>query len=200
MYLHYATVIGDFDRVIEHWVLEEEWGQSTGYHQPAGTFVGQRVSMQRTDISQTDLSLYYRFGPVLMRNAPRETVDSWLKQISLDPLKLIPSLLQVQHALRDPLSPNHAIRYLNHAVFEQHNTSPTLHNLLITFYVSPTSPSSSPVDDGPLLRFLTNAPCDPLTDKPYYDLDYALRLVQADRTHAAMCSHLFEDGSVGEQR
>ena len=25
MYLHYATVIGDFDRVIEHWILEEEW-------------------------------------------------------------------------------------------------------------------------------------------------------------------------------
>jgi hypothetical protein len=25
MYLHYATVIGDFERVIEHWILEEEW-------------------------------------------------------------------------------------------------------------------------------------------------------------------------------
>jgi vacuolar protein sorting-associated protein 18 len=25
MYLHYATVIGDFERVIEHWIMEEEW-------------------------------------------------------------------------------------------------------------------------------------------------------------------------------
>ena len=25
MYLHYATAIGDFGRVIEHWILEEEW-------------------------------------------------------------------------------------------------------------------------------------------------------------------------------
>ena len=25
MYLHYATVIGDFERVVEHWVMEEEW-------------------------------------------------------------------------------------------------------------------------------------------------------------------------------
>jgi hypothetical protein len=25
MYLHYATVIGDHQRVIEHWILEEEW-------------------------------------------------------------------------------------------------------------------------------------------------------------------------------
>lgn len=25
MYLYYATVIADFERVIEHWILEEEW-------------------------------------------------------------------------------------------------------------------------------------------------------------------------------
>lgn len=25
MYLHFATVIGDFQRVIEHWILEDEW-------------------------------------------------------------------------------------------------------------------------------------------------------------------------------
>lgn len=25
MYLYYAAAIGDFERVIEHWVLEEEW-------------------------------------------------------------------------------------------------------------------------------------------------------------------------------
>ena len=25
MYLHYATVIGDYGRVVEHWVMEEDW-------------------------------------------------------------------------------------------------------------------------------------------------------------------------------
>lgn len=25
MYLYYATVVGDFERVIENWVTEEEW-------------------------------------------------------------------------------------------------------------------------------------------------------------------------------
>lgn len=28
MYLHYASVVGDVDRVIDHWVLEEEWGKA----------------------------------------------------------------------------------------------------------------------------------------------------------------------------
>jgi hypothetical protein len=71
-----------------------------------------------------------------MRQAPKETVDSWLKQPELDALRLVPSLLQVQQAPRDPLSPNQAIRYLHHVVFEQPNTTPTIHNLLITFCLS----------------------------------------------------------------
>ena len=25
MYLHYAAVIGDYARVVEHWVMEEDW-------------------------------------------------------------------------------------------------------------------------------------------------------------------------------
>lgn len=25
MYLFFATTVGDYDRVIEHWILEEEW-------------------------------------------------------------------------------------------------------------------------------------------------------------------------------
>lgn len=143
--------------------------------------------------------MYYRFGPVLMRQAPKETVDSWLKQPALDPVRLIPSLLRLQHAPRDPLSPNHAVRYLNHVVFEQRNTSPTIHNLLITFYASSTSSSYvlSPEDDGPLLRFLSTAPLDPLTNKPYYDLDYALRLCKlTGRTQP--CVHIYSKMGLWE--
>ncbi|KAJ6519683.1 Pep3/Vps18/deep orange family-domain-containing protein [Mycena sanguinolenta] len=183
MYLHFATVIGDFHRVIEHWILEEEWTKAIDV-------------INR----QTDLELYYRFGPVLMRQAPKETVDSWLKQSALDPLRLVPSLLQLQHAPRDPLSPNQAIRYLNHVVFEQQNTSSTIHNLLITFYVFPSASAhlaTGEADDGPLLRFLSSAPADPLTDKPYYDLDYALRLCkQSGRTQP--CVHIYSKMGLWE--
>jgi vacuolar protein sorting-associated protein 18 len=144
--------------------------------------------------------MYYRFGPVLMRNAPKETVDSWIKQPLIDPLRLVPALLQLQHVPRDPLLPNQAIRYLNQVVFEQHNTSPTIHNLLITFHASPSSltpSSSSPEDDVPLLRFLSSAPSDPLTGKPYYDLDYALRLCKrTGRTQP--CVHIYSKMGLWE--
>ncbi|KAH9837059.1 Pep3/Vps18/deep orange family-domain-containing protein [Rhodofomes roseus] len=180
MYLHYAIVVGDYERVVEHWVLEENWTKAI-------------------DIiaRQANLDLYYRFGPVLIRHAPKETVESWLRQPSLDPIRLIPALLQLQHTPRDPLSPNQAIRYLNHVIFEQGNTAPTIHNLIVTFHASPSPQSSSsssgathPDDDAPLLRFLSSAPSDALTGKPYYDLDYALRLCkQAGRTQP--CVHIY---------
>lgn len=135
-----------------------------------------------------------------MHHAPKETVDSWLRQPSLNPLRLIPSLLQLQHSARDPLSSNQAIRYLNHVVFEQNNTSPTIHNLLITLYISPSSPPSytpSNDDDGPLLRFISTAPTDPLTSKPYYDLDYALRICKlAGRTQP--CVHIYSKMGLWE--
>ncbi|KAJ3569421.1 hypothetical protein NP233_g5052 [Leucocoprinus birnbaumii] len=196
MYLFFASTVGDHARVVEHWVLEEQWSKAI-----------EVIS------GQHDLELYYRFASVLMRNSPKETVDSWIRQSSLDPKRLVPALLQLQHTPRDPLSPNQAIRYLNYAIFEQQNTSSTIHNLLITFYVSPsssssssythddttTSPPTSPKqqtiptnedNDAPLLRFLTNAPSDPVTGKPYYDLDYALRICKlAGRTQP--CVHIY---------
>jgi hypothetical protein len=147
-------------------------------------------------LGQADLEMYYRFGSILMRQAPKETVESWLRQPLLDPLQLIPSLLQFQRVACDPALPNQAIRYLNHVIFHQHHTSPTIHNLLITFYASP-SPSIRSDDDHSLLHFLSTAPSDPLTDRPYYDLDYALRLCkQAGRTQA--CVHIYSKMGLWE--
>lgn len=202
MYLFFASTVGDHARVIEHWVLEERWSKAI-----------EVIS------GQHDLELYYRFASVLIRNSPKDTVDSWVRQPSLDPKRLVPALLQLQHTPRDLLSPNQAIRYLNYVIFEQHNTSSTIHNLLITFYVSPSSPSythggggnavlsptsSTPIpqsrsetqtqinqdNDGPLIHFLTSAPSDPITGKPYYDLDYALRICKlAGRIQP--CVHIY---------
>lgn len=198
MYLYYANAIGDYERVVEHWIMEEEWTKAI-----------EVINRQVSRVSQTsprvliifglqsNLEMYYRFGPVLMRQAPKETVDSWLRQPRLDPHKFVPSLLQIQHVPRDPLSPNQAVRYLNHLIFEQHNTSPTIHNLLITFYASPASAASPADDDGPLLRFLSSSPCDAITGKPYYDLDYALRLCkQTGRTQP--CVHIYSKMGLWE--
>ena len=120
-------------------------------------------------LSQESIELYYRFASILMRHAPKETVDSWLRQSSLSARRLIPALLQQQRPV--PLPSNQAIRYLTNVIHQQGSTDATIYNLLLTFYASDADP-----DDGPLLRFLLSCPDDPTTERPYYDLDYALRL------------------------
>ncbi|OJA16138.1 hypothetical protein AZE42_00083 [Rhizopogon vesiculosus] len=178
MYLHYATAIGDCERVIEHWILEERWTKAIDVLN-----------------GQSNPELYYRFGTVLTRQAPKEMIESWLKQPSLDSLRLIPSLLQLQHLRQDHLSPNHAVQYLTYVVFEQGNKSPMIHNLLVTFLASRLPHSSE--EEGPLLNFLTSAPADPMTGKPYYDLDYALRVCKrTGRTQS--CVHIYSQMGLWE--
>jgi hypothetical protein len=104
-----------------------------------------------------------------MRNVPRLTTDAWLRIPTLDPTRLIPALLQqskVESAAK------HAIRYLLALVFEGGNTTTSIHNLLVTLYVSCTSDE----DEASFMKYLSQAPRNPMNDKPYYDIDYALRL------------------------
>ncbi|WWD16593.1 hypothetical protein CI109_101021 [Kwoniella shandongensis] len=152
LYLFYANLNKDHGKVVEHWVTEERW-------------------LKAIDIlnRQNSVELYYRFAAILMRNAPKETVDSWMRQSALSPRRLIPALLQQQQR-SEPIASNHAVRYLSHVIHQLGSTDTTIYNLLLTFYASDPDP-----DDNPLIRFLSSCPDDPETERPYYDLDYALR-------------------------
>jgi len=162
MFLHFATIVGDYAKVIEHWVMEGVWTKALEVL--AGQVSCAHVIYPLTDRFQSDLGLYYRFASILMRHAPKEIVDTWLRVPALDPVRLIPALLAHK---RDPLAPNHAIRYLNAAIFEHGCVAPTAHTLLLTLLSSG--------DEAGVLRFLSTAPTDP-SGKPYFDLDYALRV------------------------
>ncbi|KDN42905.1 hypothetical protein RSAG8_06431, partial [Rhizoctonia solani AG-8 WAC10335] len=174
VFLNFASVTGDFERIVEHWVSEEEW-------------------VKAIDVlhRQSDLELYYRFASAMIRSAPKETVDAWTRRPALDPIRLIPALLQLQHRPINPLQQNHSVRYLNHLIFEQGNTTPTIHNLIVTFLAANN-------DDGPLLRFLTTAPGDPISGRPYYDLDYALRICRANG-RIQPCVHIYAKMGLFEE-
>ncbi|EJU01938.1 hypothetical protein DACRYDRAFT_94898 [Dacryopinax primogenitus] len=183
IFLHYASIVGDWERVLDHWVLEEDWEKALAV-------------LSR----QSKMDLYYRHASVLIRRAPKETVDLWLRAPQLDPLKLVAALLQAPTAASSQV--NHAIRYLHHLVFERGNADPKIHNLFITFLATLSSPTGGAKTNGTttngvngatgavlgtaddptpaeLLRFLTAAPAEPVTGTPYYDLDYALRLCKS---------------------
>ena len=48
---------------------------------------------------QHDMELFYKFSPILMQNVPNDTVDAWInKGKQLDPKRLIPAIVQYDHA------------------------------------------------------------------------------------------------------
>ncbi|OAD75205.1 hypothetical protein PHYBLDRAFT_186318 [Phycomyces blakesleeanus NRRL 1555(-)] len=79
--LYYASLIGDYDRVISHWVIEKNWAEALDVLS-----------------KQANPDTFYRFSPVLMDNAPYETVNVWMRQSNLNPRQLIPALLRYDHS------------------------------------------------------------------------------------------------------
>lgn len=118
-----------------------------------------------------------------MRHAPKETVDSWLRRPTLSSRRLVPALLQQQN--RTTIDNNQAVRYLNSVIFDHSSTDTIIYNLLLTLYAADPDP-----DNSSLLRFLTACPDDPITERPYYDLDYALRLCK-EHGRVQPCVHIY---------
>lgn len=134
---------------------------------------------------------------MLVRHAPREAVEAFMRQPNLDVRKLIPAVVTPRRADSDTRSSSeHVIRYLQYAILRlkvcggsplytawkrtnrrcSQNTDAAVHNTLLTLYATDPSPSESE-----LLHFLAASPDNPLTNDPYYDLDYALRLCRAHK-------------------
>ncbi|KAN0063802.1 tethering complex subunit [Thecaphora frezii] len=160
--LHYARTIGDYDKIVRHYVQEEAWSRAID-----------TLNRQESE------DLYYRFATVLMRNAPGELVECWMRRKSLEPRRLIPALLQhrPRRGERDQ-----AIRYLRHVVSRDGNTDTAIHNLLLTLLARAAASAFAHSDDSAkaeLVAFIDSAPCKPLSEQPYFDLDYALRTCAA---------------------
>ncbi|GAA6038969.1 hypothetical protein JCM8097_000132 [Rhodosporidiobolus ruineniae] len=175
--LFYAAIVGDTARIVRHHVEKREWKEAL-----------------KALGGQDDLELYYRFASVLVRNAPKEAVDTFLREPRLSPRRLVPALVAPRLPLpsastspaRDDPVAEHAVRYLHHAVFQQGSTDASVHNALVTLFAT-SSPSSPSVPESAFVRFLESAPTSPATNQPYFDLDYALRLSrQHGRTQACV--------------
>ncbi|KAF9575733.1 hypothetical protein EC968_001923 [Mortierella alpina] len=169
--LFYAVLIGDYERVISHWIQEKNYRNALDV-----------LSKQES------LDIYYRFSPVLMENAPYETVSAWMRQPNLNPRNLIPALLRYDHKSMEPGAQNQAIRYLSYVVTALENTDPAIHNFLLTLYA--TQPTR---DESALLTFLATE-----GRAMHYNLDYALRIcTQNNRIQS--CVNIFSSmGLYGE--
>ncbi|CDS81881.1 related to DigA protein [Sporisorium scitamineum] len=159
VYLHFASVVGDHDRIVRHHIQAKQWTKAID-----------AINKQHS------LELYYSFASVLMQHAPAQTVDCWTRQRNLDTRKLIPALLQHKPDL-DLGETDQAVKYLNGIIAGKNGSKDTaIHNLLLTLLARRASryPKRQETKQE-LLRFIDEAKPNPLTGHPYFDLDYALR-------------------------
>ncbi|KAJ3071689.1 hypothetical protein HDU98_004948 [Podochytrium sp. JEL0797] len=150
--LFLAEEIGDYERIINHWITKKEWMRALDV-----------LNKQNSD------AFFYKFSAVLIDAIPVDLINCWIQHPSLDPKRLLPALLKYeskqQSAMADDF--NQAIRYLNHVIQRMENTDASIHNYLLSLYVSL---AKSDKERG-LVAFLISQDED-----SHYDVQYALRL------------------------
>lgn len=157
--LHYASTVDDGAFVLSYWIRMEEWEKA--------------LQVLRAENST---SLTYKYATVMLVNAPKATVDTWMRISDIDPAKLIPALLSYVSSYRGEAD-NQAIRYLKYAIKTLNVDDPAVHNALISIYAS-----SKNYDEEPLMQFLQTH-----SSRPKFDFDFALRVcTQFDRTQCSV--------------
>jgi hypothetical protein len=177
MALYYASVVGDHDRIVTYWILEEGWMEALQALSKQVRRIDFSPSCSTNAVLQDDLDLYYRFAPVLIQRAPQAAVETFMRQPNLDVRRLIPAMSTPRRPTSEGrTSTEHIIKYLQYSILELLNTDASVHNTLLTLFAT-----DSTVDESELLHFLSASPDNPLTGDPYYDLDYALRLCRSNK-------------------
>ncbi|OAX79077.1 hypothetical protein ACJ72_06605 [Emergomyces africanus] len=162
--LYFATATNDYNFVLSYWIQREKWSEALNVLK-----------------KQTIPDVFYKYSSVLMTHVPTDLVDILMRQIDLDPQKLIPALLSYNNTTKVPLSQNQAVRYLNFIIANHPDPSAAVHNTLISIHAA--HPSSS---EAALLTYLSSQPSSP----PPYDADFALRLcIQHNRVQS--CVHIY---------
>ncbi|KAJ1956238.1 tethering complex subunit [Linderina pennispora] len=161
-WLHYASLRGDYERVVEYWMEKEEFIRALQVLGHYGT-----------------PEMLYHYAPVLMSTQPEALVDILMRQPNLTPSKLIPALMKYQPGHSGPT--NQALRYLHFCTQRQMCRDPTVYNYYLTLLVHESTSS----DESELMAFLTTYGKEML-----YDPDYALRMCKRFG-RIQSCVHLY---------
>ena len=114
-FVHYATLVQDFESVTRFFLGEKNYKQA--------------LKVLSQDPSNDNV---YCFSHLLVQKLPTETVDLWLSRPSIEPEKLIPSLL---NCVTDHQK-EQASRYIEQIMFRNDSLPEVLCNFLLSLYAS----------------------------------------------------------------
>ncbi|KAJ2810805.1 tethering complex subunit, partial [Coemansia furcata] len=162
-WLHYASLRGDYERVVEYWVEKEDYIRAIEVLGHYGT-----------------PEAFYRYSPLLMSAEPEALVEILMRQPNLTANKLIPALMRYEEVTLAG-RPNQAIRYLRFCIQKQMCRDPVVYNYYLMLLIK----ESRDDDESELMSFLTTYGKDML-----YDPDYALRMCKR-YGRIQSCVHLY---------
>ncbi|KAJ2033939.1 tethering complex subunit [Coemansia sp. S3946] len=162
-WLHYASLRGDYERVVEYWMEKEDYIRAIEVLGHYGT-----------------PEAFYRYSPLLMSAEPEALVEILMRQPALTANKLIPALMRNEEGTVAG-RPNQAIRYLRFCIQKQMCRDPVVYNYYLMLLIK----ESRDDDESELMSFLTTYGKDML-----YDPDYALRMCKR-YGRIQSCVHLY---------
>ncbi|DAZ97990.1 TPA: hypothetical protein N0F65_005148 [Lagenidium giganteum] len=167
----YATLIEDYEKVVTYHVHRGEYGAA--------------IELLRGVPTSKVEELYYKYSPELIIHKPKEVYEAWKEAETLNPTRLIPSI--VRHVHQKDVNSNSqqsrvalelAIRFLKFAI-KQGNRDPTIHNYIL--FLLAKHP-----DERLLIKFMRKKH----NGKHLFDIAFALRLCTQNEKNRA-CIYIY---------
>ncbi|KTW31696.1 tethering complex subunit PEP3 [Pneumocystis jirovecii RU7] len=146
--LIYAESINDYPYILQYWVRNQNYDAALN-------------ALNK----QTDPELIYKYASVLILQKPKATVDTWILHSDINPLKLIPAIIDYNQQYKLLIEQNQTIRYLFFIIDQAPITEPIIHNTLLSLLAS-----SENQDETSLLQYL-----EWQKSKDLYNSEFALR-------------------------
>lgn len=167
----YATLIEDYEKVVTYHVHRGEYSAA--------------IELLRSVTTSKVEELYYKYSPELIIHKPKEVYEAWREAETLNPTRLIPSIIRHVHQ-KDASGSNQksrtalelAISYLKFAI-KQGSRDPTIHNYLL--FLLAKHP-----DERLLIKFLRKKH----NGKHLFDIAFALRLCTQNEKNRA-CIYIY---------
>lgn len=171
-FVFYATLIEDYEKVVTYHVHRGEYGAA--------------IELLRSVPTSKVEELYYKYSPELIVHKPKEVYEAWKEAETLNPTRLIPSIVRHVHQ-KDTLAHSQksravlelAIRFLKFAIKQRDCRDPTIHNYIL--FLLAKHP-----DERLLIKFMRKTH----NGKHLFDIAFALRLCTQNEKNRA-CIYIY---------
>lgn len=168
----YATLIEDYEKVVTYHVHRGEYGAA--------------IELLRSVPTSKVEELYYKYSPELIIHKPKEVYEAWKEAETLNPTRLIPSIVRHVHQ-KDAITNSQksrsvlelAIRFLKFAIKQGNCRDPTIHNYIL--FLLAKHP-----DERLLIKFMRKKH----NGKHLFDIAFALRLCTQNEKNRA-CIYIY---------